>query len=120
MGIGNNPWTWASLYQFQYFCCPSCIFRVDSKQDFVDHTTTIHPESLEHLLKIEDDSLQDITCHWEIKEGIKNEEMLVTDADYDIELKDTSSINDNGFEDYENNFESSLEEKNCEKTKKND
>ena len=56
--IGNNPWTVSSLYQFQYFCCPSCIFRVDSKQDFVDHTTTIHPESLEHLLKIEDDSLQ--------------------------------------------------------------
>ena len=28
----------------------------------------------------------------------------------DIELKDTPSINDNGFEDYENNFESSLED----------
>ena len=28
----------------------------------------------------------------------------------DIELKDTSSINDNGFEDYENNFESSVED----------
>ena len=41
--IGNNPWAVSSLYQFQYFCCPSCIFRVDSKQDFVDHTTTIHP-----------------------------------------------------------------------------
>ena len=25
----NNPWTVSSLYQFQYFCCPSCIFRVD-------------------------------------------------------------------------------------------
>ena len=28
------------------------------------------------------DSLLDIICPWENKEGIKNEEMLVTDADY--------------------------------------
>ena len=50
----------------------------------MDHTISIHPECLEHFVRIEDDSLSDIICPWDIKDGIKSEEMLVTDGDYGI------------------------------------
>ena len=89
--IGDeNPWIVTSLYQFQFFCCPGCVFRVSSKQEFVDHTLSIHPESLPHLIRIDDDSLSDIICPWDNKNGIKNEDnsaLSKTQCDLEIELK---------------------------------
>ena len=89
--LNVNPWQVSSLYQFQYFCCPCCVFRVENKQDFVDHTINLHPESIEHLIKIKDDSLSDIMCPWNNKNGIKSEDEMVIEMP-EIELKD-SSIN---------------------------
>ena len=57
----ENPWHVESLYEYQYFNCPSCSFKNPSKQDFVDHTFDIHPESVENFKKISDGSLSDIT-----------------------------------------------------------
>ena len=89
--LNENPWQVSSIYQFQYFCCPGCVFRVGNKQDFVDHTINLHPEAVEYLIKIEDDSLSDIICPWDNKNGIKNEEEMVIEMP-EIELKGSPII----------------------------
>ena len=75
----DNPWEVNSLYVFQYFNCPSCTLKVASKQDFVYHAFSTHPESIEDFKKISDGSLCDILLPWENDNIIK------------IELKDDDS-----------------------------
>ena len=70
-----NPWNIQSIYELQYFNCPSCVFKNSLKQEFIDHAYEIHPESHDCLSKIKDNSLSDVTCPWnEIFIKIKQEE----------------------------------------------
>ena len=55
-----NPWNIQSIYQFQFFNCPTCLFKDNSKQEFINHALKLHPESEANLSKICDGSLQDI------------------------------------------------------------
>ena len=56
----ENPWDVQSLYEFQYFNCPTCSYKNPSKYDFVYHTFNTHPESVDYLRKISDGSFNDI------------------------------------------------------------
>ena len=56
----QNPWNIQSLYEFQYFNCPKCIFKDQSKQGFVNHAYELHPESIEYLINIDDKSITGI------------------------------------------------------------
>ena len=70
-----NPWHIQSIYDFQYFNCPSCIFKNHSKQEFVNHVYNIHPNFIDHLFNVEDNSLEDIIFpNIEIKEEQFSEE----------------------------------------------
>ena len=53
----ENPWIINSIYELQYFNCPSCIFKDHTKQKIINHAYEIHPESIEHLMNIDDKSL---------------------------------------------------------------
>ena len=69
----ENPWSIYSIYELQYFNCPSCSFKDHSKQDFINHAFEFHPEFVNYL-KIQDNSLGDIICPWEmLKKEIKVE-----------------------------------------------
>ena len=68
----ESPWDVSSLYQYQYFNCPSCPFKHYSKQDFINHTFNTHPESVDYFQKISDGSLSDIISPWELLEISKN------------------------------------------------
>ena len=61
----ESPWDVGSLYEYQYFNCPSCSFKKDSKQDFINHTFIAHPESVDYFRKISDGSLNDVVSPWE-------------------------------------------------------
>ena len=63
----ENPWSIQSIYEFQYFNCPICLFKDQSKQDFVNHAFQDHPESISSLLEIGDGSLKDIDIPTKIK-----------------------------------------------------
>ena len=56
----ENPWNILSIYEFQFFICPSCIFKNNSKQEFINHAYEYHPESIEYIMNINDESLNDI------------------------------------------------------------
>ena len=69
----DNPWNIKSIYDLQYFNCPSCLYKHQFKQEIVDHAFEFHPESIEILSKIKDQSLIDIICPWDNKCIIKEE-----------------------------------------------
>ena len=60
----ENPWDVQSIYELQYFNCPSCVFKNQSKQVFVNHAFYCHPNSVHCLSKINDESFTDIICPW--------------------------------------------------------
>ena len=61
----ENPWNIQSIYELQYFKCPSCeVMKHYSKQELIDHAFEYHPESVLFLSKISDNSLSDVTCPW--------------------------------------------------------
>ena len=44
----RNPWEVSSIYDFNFFCCPECDFKMKSNytmniQNFVDHASIHHP-----------------------------------------------------------------------------
>ena len=48
-----NPWQdIQSLYDLQFFICPSCPYVNNSKQEFVNHAYFDHPESDQYLRNI--------------------------------------------------------------------
>ena len=40
----SNPWDVSSIYDFNFFCCPECDKKSQSKQDFIDHASANHPQ----------------------------------------------------------------------------
>ena len=50
----ESPWDVKSILEFQYFNCPTCPDKYGLKQDFINHATKIHPESIDYLKKISD------------------------------------------------------------------
>ena len=38
-----NPWDVASIFEFNYFCCPECDCKLQLKQDFINHASFHHP-----------------------------------------------------------------------------
>ena len=86
----DNPWSVASLYEFQYFNCPSCpFFKVGSKQDFVYHAFYTHPESTEDFKKISDGSQNGILLPWKSEDDKIEIEQNILDKnlDYDPMIK---------------------------------
>ena len=81
----DDPWRIQSLFELQFFVCPSCNYKHNSKQDFVYHAFNIHPESIQKLKIINDGSISDVHCPWndiEIKEEIVFEPLdIVNDKD---------------------------------------
>ena len=84
----ENPWLITSIYDLQYFNCPSCIFKNPSKQEIVNHAYDFHPEAIEHLMNIYDNSFMDISLPWnvEVKKEINNEELEY--ESYETTVKD--------------------------------
>ena len=80
----ENPWNIQSIYDLQYFNCPSCVYKNHSKQELIDHAYDFHPESIEYLMHVNDKSLIDVILPWNVSEKeIKSEE---NDLDYDLNL----------------------------------
>ena len=56
----ENPWNIQSLYDLQHFNCPTCTYKNNQKQEFINHAYEFHPESEYFLKNIKDDSLNDV------------------------------------------------------------
>ena len=56
----ENPWNIQSIYDLQFFNCPSCNYKNYSKQEFINHAYNSHPEAYPYLNNIKDGSLDDL------------------------------------------------------------
>ena len=72
----ENPWKIESMYELQFFNCPSCIFKDHSKQEILNHAFENHLESIECLKNIKDESLKDVVLPW--KENIPFESQNIS------------------------------------------
>ena len=104
----ENVWNVESIYEFYYFNCPSCPYRNEFKQDFVNHSYNSHPESVNYLKKISDGSLNDITSPWklfgeEITEKFKNDinEILELQDEDNGQMENEEEFLENKYEDKE-------------------
>ena len=85
----DNPWNIQSIYELQYFNCPSCIYKNHCKQELINHAYEFHPESINYLANISDKSLSDInlpSSRCEIKTEINTDLEFLND-EYIPEIK---------------------------------
>ena len=95
----ENPWNINSLYELQFFNCPSCEYKHDSKQDFVFHAYESHPDSVYYLTNVKDGSLKGILYPWDCE--VKLEPISEIDKLNEEQSKDSYSYQVNKI-DYEN------------------
>lgn len=117
----ENPWNIKSVYELQYFNCPSCVFKDNSKQIFINHACEKHPEAIEHLKNIQDKSLADTVLPWSqvSVQIIKTEPICETEIfqeDIKESIKDPLNIaledsfkNENCFENISKNISENID-----------
>ena len=85
----ENMWSFHSIYELQFFNCPSCNYKNKSKQEFVDHACNVHPESINNLMNIKD--IGDVVCPWN-EIVIKDEIIELVDGNDESEnISDTTT-----------------------------
>ena len=87
----ENPWDVGSVYDYLYFNCPTCCYKSNLKQYFVDHVFHTHPESIDYFRKISDDSLNDIVPSWSYDESGEENLDLKNETQDETKLKDDMS-----------------------------
>ena len=95
----ESPWNVESLYKFQYFNCPTCSYKNDIKQDFVNHAVNSHPESKKYFMKIlNHESFSDVIIPLEYESEQPNIETLKSEIseieECDDEFEKANSTDD--------------------------
>ena len=85
----KNPWDIQSIYELQFFICPSCEFIEFSKQEFVNHAHLSHFEAVDYLKNIVDGSLEDVNCPW----NLHITEFKIEENDDEIITKNHENLN---------------------------
>ena len=94
--IVESLWDAASFDEFRHFNCPSCPKHYTFLQDFVNHAYETHPESINYLRKIYDESIHNVVPPWTFESELeKPSEMSVK-----IEVNDEFEIDDSGMLDF--------------------
>ena len=88
----DNPWIVESIYEFQFYNCPTCSYKHYSKQEFVNHSFNTHLDSVNELQNISDGSLSDIVIPWDnsndfIFDNISNNELKDNNIDDVMEIQ---------------------------------
>ena len=95
MATPKNPWEISSIYELQFFNCPSCHFKVKStnKQSFINHAYETHPESIDHLIALQDGSISDIIVPWQDIKAENND--YTRSSSSETQKSDLSSVSSN-------------------------
>lgn len=104
--IFDHPWALHSIFEFQFYNCPECDFKIKEKQEFVCHAYVDHPGSEEYLSLISDGSLSDVIFPWNDGQShvIKEEQVDVSDIKYHAHFDDNDQ--DDNLDDYDEEEES--------------
>ena len=106
----QNPWSVKSLYEYQYFICPECPFKIKSKQEFVYHAHENHNNAIDDFLNdVIDDSLDDVDCPWSLLSSIKKEDTKIEDDPMDLDYDYENDLGNEEEIDQDNNEENDEE-----------
>ena len=91
----ENVWNIQSLYDLQFFNCPSCTYKNNLKQEFVNHAYELHPESDQYLKNITDGSLSDVEIpNSNIKDEFDQDLVSYPSNELDIKIGQCEKIED--------------------------
>ena len=86
----ENLWSFYSIYELQFFNCPSCNYKNKSKQEFVNHANGNHNFVNDQFLnEVSDDSLDDVDCPWMT---MINTEEVENEIDQTEEIENTDPL----------------------------
>ena len=92
--IEQNPWNIQSLLDLQYIKCPTCVYKDNSRQEFVNHAYQSHPESRQYLSNIKDNSMSDLIIPFILKEETFDDDNLPESDQTVLDLKNESNDKD--------------------------
>ena len=95
----ENPWNIQSIYELQYFNCPACDFKNHSKQQFVNHAYEFHPDSIEFLINIEDNSLSELVLPWNISYPWNDLSTDIEESNVDLDEQEIVQIEPEPWQD---------------------
>ena len=75
--LKKNHWKISSLYDLQFYNCPDCDFKVQDKQNFINHACDTHPNCIDYLHTIRDGSLSGVICPWIFEEEEEEEDIKI-------------------------------------------
>ena len=78
--MARSPWIVESLEDFLYYCCPECYERSQSREEFLQHALSEHPEAKNHLIPmtIKNEYYDDASYYMDdIKEDSESEYTIV-------------------------------------------
>ena len=118
----KNPWNIQSLYDLQYFNCPSCTYKNNLKQEFIEHAYNFHPESSNYLNNISDGSMTDVEIpnemsldfKYDLENNFSNGGLEIKVEEFDYDMTNNQSRENDIIDDYNSDFE---EEKTVKKVK---
>ena len=90
----ENPWNIESLYNLRYYNCPSCEYKTNIKQKFINHAYNSHPETIYYLKNIKDDSMDDISCPWDPKDHGGGDNFNLNFENVETKIEENSDIED--------------------------
>ena len=91
-------WDVQTVYLFQYFNCPECMFKVQEKQLFINHACESHPESIGYFNNIKDGSLDDVIVPYIISDDVYPQVKVEEIAEDDEEEDTKVDIEDHNFD----------------------
>ena len=91
-------WDVQTVYLFQYFNCPECLFKVQEKQLFINHACESHPDSIGYFNNIKDGSLEDVIVPYIITGDVYPQVKVEVEDDEDEEEDTKVDIEDHNFD----------------------
>ena len=110
-----NPWNVQTIYDFNFFCCPECVYRSKDEIAFQAHalqnhelsTTFFHGTENSEDSQVNDIKQEQVEVEPDVGE-FDEQNVSLHDFDYDINLKSEDEEDSKGnFQNYDENQEAS-------------
>ena len=72
----NNPWTFSSLEDFLFYCCPECPFKISNSISFTNHALKYHPKAKD---KFGDIFVPDLDELEDLQDAVKGKGLSIND-----------------------------------------
>ena len=76
-GTIPNPWTFSTLEDFLFYCCPECPFKISNSLSFTNHAIKYHPKAKD---KFGDIFVPDLDELEDLQDAVKGKGLSINDV----------------------------------------